>query len=80
MNDCMSLWSEEECQNFEEGIQKYGKDFLKIRQHQVNLKFYIFIRQCINYKTLKGTHANHERIGTVLLLMEENRTAGSQFC
>lgn len=36
LNDCMSLWSEEECQKFEEGIQKYGKDFLKIRQNQVS--------------------------------------------
>lgn len=35
LNDSMSLWSEEECQKFEEGIQKYGKDFWKIRQNQV---------------------------------------------
>ncbi|XP_037952218.1 mesoderm induction early response protein 1 [Teleopsis dalmanni] len=34
----MSLWSEEECQKFEEGIQKYGKDFLKIRQNQVRTR------------------------------------------
>lgn len=33
----MSLWSEEECHKFEEGIQKYGKDFLRIRQNQVSL-------------------------------------------
>lgn len=36
LNDTMSLWSEEECQKFEEGIEKFGKDFLKIRQNQVS--------------------------------------------
>ncbi|XP_055857738.1 mesoderm induction early response protein 1-like [Episyrphus balteatus] len=34
----MSLWSEEECRNFEEGIQKFGKDFRKIRQTQVRTR------------------------------------------
>ncbi|XP_036330984.1 mesoderm induction early response protein 1 isoform X2 [Rhagoletis pomonella] len=34
----MSLWSEEECHKFEEGIQKFGKDFLKIRQNQVRTR------------------------------------------
>ncbi|CAD7013633.1 unnamed protein product [Ceratitis capitata] len=33
----MSLWSEEECHKFEEGIQKFGKDFLKIRQNQASI-------------------------------------------
>lgn len=34
----MSLWSEEECRNFEQGIQNFGKDFLKIRQNQVRTR------------------------------------------
>lgn len=34
----MSIWSEEECRNFEEGIQKFGKDFRKIRQFQVRTR------------------------------------------
>uniref|UniRef100_A0A0A1WKT2 Mesoderm induction early response protein 1 n=1 Tax=Zeugodacus cucurbitae TaxID=28588 RepID=A0A0A1WKT2_ZEUCU len=34
----MSLWSEEECHKFEEGIQKFGKDFFKIRQNQVRTR------------------------------------------
>uniref|UniRef100_A0A0A1WJU6 Mesoderm induction early response protein 1 n=1 Tax=Zeugodacus cucurbitae TaxID=28588 RepID=A0A0A1WJU6_ZEUCU len=33
----MSLWSEEECHKFEEGIQKFGKDFYKIRQNQASI-------------------------------------------
>lgn len=36
LSDTMSSWSEEECQKFEEGIQKFGKDFYQIRQNQVN--------------------------------------------
>lgn len=35
LSDTMSSWSEEECQKFEEGIQKFGKDFYQIRQNQV---------------------------------------------
>ncbi|XP_017090837.2 mesoderm induction early response protein 1 isoform X2 [Drosophila bipectinata] len=34
LSDTMSSWSEDECQKFEEGIQKYGKDFYQIRQNQ----------------------------------------------
>ncbi|XP_015024320.2 mesoderm induction early response protein 1 isoform X2 [Drosophila virilis] len=36
LSDTMSSWSEEECQKFEEGIQKFGKDFYQIRQNQTN--------------------------------------------
>ncbi|KAH8275601.1 hypothetical protein KR026_011366 [Drosophila bipectinata] len=35
LSDTMSSWSEDECQKFEEGIQKFGKDFYQIRQNQV---------------------------------------------
>lgn len=34
-SDTMSSWSEDECLKFEEGIHKFGKDFLQIRQNQV---------------------------------------------
>lgn len=33
--DTMSLWSEEECRNFENGIRVYGKDFYLIQQNRV---------------------------------------------
>lgn len=38
LSDTMSSWSEEECEKFEEGIQKFGKDFYQIRQNQVKEK------------------------------------------
>ncbi|ALC41197.1 CG1620 [Drosophila busckii] len=38
LSDTMSRWSEEECQKFEEGIHKFGKDFYQIRQHQVRTR------------------------------------------
>ena len=31
----MSLWSEEECRNFENGLRSYGKDFYLIQQNKV---------------------------------------------
>ena len=31
----MSLWSEEECRNFENGLRTYGKDFYLIQQQKV---------------------------------------------
>ncbi|KAM8712962.1 hypothetical protein ACLKA7_013310 [Drosophila subpalustris] len=38
LSDTMSSWSEEECQKFEEGIQKFGKDFYQIRLNQVRTR------------------------------------------
>jgi len=35
LTDTMSSWSEDECLKFEEGIQRFGKDFYQIRQNQV---------------------------------------------
>ncbi|KAH8309534.1 hypothetical protein KR059_011513 [Drosophila kikkawai] len=37
-SDTMSSWSEDECLKFEEGIHKFGKDFLQIRQNQVRTR------------------------------------------
>lgn len=31
----MTLWSEEECRNFENGLKTYGKDFHLIQQNKV---------------------------------------------
>ena len=31
----MTLWSEEECRNFENGLKTYGKDFHMIQQNKV---------------------------------------------
>ncbi|XP_074642839.1 mesoderm induction early response protein 1-like [Tubulanus polymorphus] len=36
--DPMSLWSEEECRNFENGLRVYGKDFHLIQQHKVRTR------------------------------------------
>lgn len=40
--DTMSLWSEEECRNFEAGLRHYGKDFNMIQQTKVNILGHIF--------------------------------------
>ncbi|CAH1772342.1 unnamed protein product [Owenia fusiformis] len=36
--DPMSLWSEEECRNFENGLKHYGKDFHLIQQNKVRTR------------------------------------------
>ncbi|XP_072172818.1 mesoderm induction early response protein 1-like isoform X2 [Diadema setosum] len=36
--DEMSLWSEEECRNFESGLRTYGKNFHLIHQHKVRTR------------------------------------------
>lgn len=36
--DAMSLWSEEECRNFESGIRAYGKNFHVIQQNKVRTR------------------------------------------
>ncbi|XP_037717077.1 mesoderm induction early response protein 1 [Drosophila subpulchrella] len=38
LTDTMSSWSEDECLKFEEGIQRFGKDFYQIRQNQVRTR------------------------------------------
>ena len=35
--DPMSLWSEEECRNYENGLKTYGKDFYLIQQNKVTV-------------------------------------------
>lgn len=35
---CVSLWSEDECRNFENGLRTYGKDFHMIQQHKVRTR------------------------------------------
>ncbi|KAK9509923.1 hypothetical protein O3M35_004810 [Rhynocoris fuscipes] len=37
-NDSMSLWSEEECRHFENGLRHYGKDFRQIQQNKVKTR------------------------------------------
>lgn len=36
--DTMSLWSDEECRNFESGLRTYGKDFHLIQQNKVRTR------------------------------------------
>ncbi|WAR24218.1 MIER1-like protein, partial [Mya arenaria] len=38
VSDPMSLWSEEECSNFETGLRFYGKDFYMIHQNKVKTR------------------------------------------
>ncbi|KAG8244361.1 Mesoderm induction early response protein 3 [Homalodisca vitripennis] len=37
-SDTASLWSEEECRNFENGLRTYGKDFHQIQQDKVRTR------------------------------------------
>lgn len=37
-SDPMSLWSEEECRNFEQGLRTYGKDFFLNQQNKVRTR------------------------------------------
>lgn len=59
LNGSMSIWSEEECLKFEEGIQKFGKDFLKIRQFQVRTRS---MRELVQFYYLwkKSERRDHE--------------------
>lgn len=51
-SDAMSLWSEEECRNFESGIRSYGKDFHLIQQNKVSALTYVRIE--MNYFSAIG--------------------------
>ncbi|XP_014248173.1 mesoderm induction early response protein 1-like [Cimex lectularius] len=37
-NDSMSIWSEEECRQFEIGLRSFGKDFRQIQQNKVKTR------------------------------------------
>jgi hypothetical protein len=54
--DTMSLWSEEERRNFEDGLRRYGKDFHLIRRRKVRtrsvaevVKFYYLWKKTERY-------------------------------
>jgi len=47
--DTMSLWSEEECRNFENGLRQYGKDFITIQMHKVFLTLALIYRFKMQY-------------------------------
>ncbi|KAM7342207.1 uncharacterized protein ACRADG_009701 isoform 2-T2 [Cochliomyia hominivorax] len=81
LNDCMSLWSEEECHKFEEGIQKYGKDFLKIRQNQVRTRT---MRELVQFyylwkKSERRDHnfANADTVDHMDIYLNEDNEYGS---
>lgn len=44
-SDTMSLWSEEECRNFESGIRCHGKNFHLIQQNKVRSSITFILRQ-----------------------------------
>ncbi|XP_061400749.1 mesoderm induction early response protein 1 [Musca vetustissima] len=81
MTDSMSLWSEEECQKFEEGIQKYGKDFLKIRQNQIRTRT---MRELVQFyylwkKSERRDHnfANTDTVDHMDIYLNEDNEYGS---
>lgn len=46
----MTLWSEEECRNFENGLKTYGKDFHLIQQNKVcQWILFTFICVCFDF-------------------------------
>lgn len=51
----MTLWSEEECRNFENGLKTYGKDFHLIQQNKVSWLFYLTIELNLLNLILKQT-------------------------
>lgn len=85
----MSIWSEEECRNFENGLRVHGKDFHMIQQTKVRRWCWAVQRGMVfggngdletNARVAfptPGTHPVRRRAGTVLLPVEENRTARS---
>ena len=49
--DPMSLWSEDECRNFENGLKTYGKDFFLIQQNKVSSKCMLYLfSSCCKYR------------------------------
>lgn len=57
-SDAMSLWSEEECRNFENGLRSYGKDFHMIQQHKVSVISRSTCRRSEISISLKSLHRN----------------------
>lgn len=54
----LSVWTEEECRNFEQGLKAYGKDFHliqanKVRQVRETFWFYIYDENVSIFTALK---------------------------
>ena len=87
----MSLWSEEECRNFESGLRAYGKNFHIIQLNKVSLKMEIKIYKW-NYSVNKNclffycVHANEEPRAClfcyvfVLCKFAPNKSKGHSWC
>lgn len=39
----LSVWTEEECRHFEQGLKAYGKDFHLIQANKVQMLRYVFL-------------------------------------
>lgn len=48
----LSVWTEEECRNFEQGLKVYGKDFHVIQANKVKMILSVvltfYLKQCDN--------------------------------
>ena len=45
----LSVWTEDECRYFEQGLKGYGKDFHSIQANKVS---YVYLIQCLPYINL----------------------------
>jgi hypothetical protein len=72
--DTASLWSEEECRNFEAGLRIFGKDFHHIQQQKVPLSEKNTNKNELAEGFVAGTDALGRRTGPVLLPVEEDGT------
>ncbi|XP_048506785.1 mesoderm induction early response protein 1-like isoform X3 [Athalia rosae] len=69
--DAVSLWSEEECHNFETGLRTHGKDFHRIQKYKVTRE-----SEADNEQVLaSGENEIRGRTGTILLSMEKDGKA-----
>lgn len=41
LSEELSVWTEEECRNFEQGLKAYGKDFHLIQANKVSNDIYV---------------------------------------
>lgn len=70
-SDSMSLWSEEECRNFETGLRRIGKNFHLIQQYKVLFLFLFIFNDHLPSCLPSGSYQIGWRISSVLLFMEK---------
>jgi hypothetical protein len=45
LSEELSVWTEEECRNFEQGLKAYGKDFHLIQANKVSNNIHYFFTE-----------------------------------